>query len=182
MRAIAHLDRIRCLGVRRRPTGRRNQHGHVRPAQQTLGCRSEHHAFEAGDRSVADDDEIGALLARDVEHDVHFGSGDDVQLRRTFRRGPFVPDQPAQLGSRRRGEIDATAAGSGIQQRVLDEEDVRLGTGSAGQPRGKDKCRVRRVREIDRSEDDSRRNHAASMSRETATCVAGIIWLLQGRS
>src|SRR6476619_5161938 len=63
-RAIVHLDRIRGLGVRRGPTDRRNQHGHVRPAQQTPGRRSEHHPLETGDRSVADDDEIGALLAR----------------------------------------------------------------------------------------------------------------------
>ena len=78
-----------------------------------------------------------------------------------------MPDQAAQLGARRRGEIDATAAGSGIEQRVFDEQDVRLGAAAAGQPRGENQRRVRRVREIDRREDGSGRNHAASMSRES---------------
>ena len=73
--------------------------------------------------------------------------------------------------------MDAGAPGGSIQQRVFDKQDVRLGARAAGQPRGKDKCRVRRVREIDRSEDGLRRNHAASMSREAATCVARIIRL-----
>src|SRR6186713_1440904 len=74
-----------------------DEHRYAGAAHQLVGRGSEHDALRAGDAPPTHDDQVGTVLACDVEDHVDWRSRDHIRLRRALGRRPRLSDELVQF-------------------------------------------------------------------------------------